>query len=61
MALNVDDFLARRRRSLFLNARLSLQMAPRIAGLMKKELKRNRSWEKEQIANYEKLAQNYII
>ena len=40
MALNVDDFLARRRRSLFLNARLSVEMAPRVAELMKKELKK---------------------
>lgn len=61
MALNVDDFLARRRRSLILNARLSIEMAPRVAELMKKELKKNRAWEKEQLAKYEKLALNYII
>ncbi len=61
MAVNVDDFLARRRRSLFLNARLSMEMAPRVAELMKKELKKSRSWKKEQLEKYENLAGNYII
>jgi len=61
MALNVDDFLARRRRSLFLNARLSVEMAPRVAELMKNELKRNRAWKNEQLIRYEKLARNYIL
>jgi glycerol-3-phosphate dehydrogenase len=61
MAVNVDDFLARRRRSLFLNARLSMEMAPRVAELMQKELKKSRSWKKEQLEKYISLAGNYIL
>jgi glycerol-3-phosphate dehydrogenase len=61
MAINVEDFLARRRRSLYLNARLSLEMAPSVADLMKKELKQSRTWRKEQLGKYENLAQNYIL
>jgi glycerol-3-phosphate dehydrogenase len=61
MALNVDDFLARRRRSLFLNARLSIEMAPRVAELMKNELRQSRAWKKEQVEKYTNLAGSYII
>ena len=46
MARCVEDFLARRTRALFLNARASMQMAPTVANLMAKELGLDTAWEK---------------
>jgi len=61
MVLNVEDFLSRRRRSLILNAKASTEMAPVVADIMMKELGKNRKWKKEQIENFKKLADNYIL
>ena len=61
MARTIEDILARRTRSLLLNARASLESAPLIARLMAKELKKSLSWEKKQIAAYTKFVKNYKI
>lgn len=61
MIVNVDDFLSRRRRSLLLNARASVEMAPIVADLMMKELNKNNDWKENQIERFNKLAQNYIL
>ena len=61
MALTVADFLSRRSRSLLLNAKASVEMAPVVAELMMKELNKNKKWKKEQIKKYEELAGNYIL
>jgi glycerol-3-phosphate dehydrogenase len=60
MARTVEDFLARRTRHLLLDAKVTLEMAPVVAEWMAKELKRSRSWQKSQILDYNKIAQNYI-
>jgi glycerol-3-phosphate dehydrogenase len=59
-ALTVDDFLARRTRSLQLNARAAREMAPRVASLMAKELGRDDKWEREQIESFHKISENYL-
>ena len=59
-ALTVDDFLARRTRSLQLNARVAREMAPRVASLMAKELGRDDKWEREQIESFHKISENYL-
>ena len=46
MALTVADFLSRRSRSLLLNAKASVEMAPVVAELMMKELNKNKKWKK---------------
>ena len=61
MARTVEDVLARRTRSLFLNARAAIEMAPRVAELMAKELGRDDAWESEQVRSFEKLASGYLI
>ena len=61
MARTVEDFLARRRRLLLLDARLSMEVAPEVAALMAGELGKNRKWQKAQVDEYRKLAQNYLI
>ncbi|MGE5410492.1 MAG: glycerol-3-phosphate dehydrogenase/oxidase [Clostridiales bacterium] len=60
MARKVEDFLSRRRRTLFLDARLSRLMAPEVARIMASELKVNNSWIDQQIVSFNKLSENYL-
>ncbi len=61
MAVTISDFLSRRRRILLLDTKASLNMAPIVADLMMKELGKNKSWKREQINSFNKLAQNYLV
>ena len=61
MIVNVDDFLSRRTRSLLLNARASIEMAPKVAEIMMNEFGENEKWKEKQIVNYNKLAKSYIL
>jgi len=61
MARTIEDFLSRRTRLLLLDARGSLAVAAVTAKLMAKYLGRNRKWQKTQIEEYTKLAENYIV
>jgi glycerol-3-phosphate dehydrogenase len=60
MPFMLEDILARRTRSLFLNACASAEIAPEVAGLMAMEFGYNRKWEEEQIEMYNQLVKNYI-
>jgi len=59
MARTVEDFLARRTRALFLDARESIKIAPDVAVIMAKELGKTRRWRLSQIAAFEEVAKNY--
>ena len=61
MARTVEDVLARRTRALFLDARASIEMAPRVAQLMARELRRDMEWERSQIAKFSDLARGYVV
>ncbi|MDQ6676721.1 MAG: glycerol-3-phosphate dehydrogenase/oxidase [Acidobacteriota bacterium] len=60
-ARTVEDVLARRTRALFLNARASLAMAPRVAELMAPELGESKSWCAEQVRVFGDLASGYLV
>jgi glycerol-3-phosphate dehydrogenase len=60
MPFTIEDVLARRTRSLFLNARASSEIADVVASLMAAELGYDIKWQKEQIESYNQLAKNYI-
>jgi glycerol-3-phosphate dehydrogenase len=60
MARTVEDVLARRTRSLFLDARASLEIAGDVAALMAKELGRDRAWEQEQVRQFDIEARRYL-
>ena len=60
MARTVEDVLARRTRTLFLNAKIAIEIAPRIAEIMAEELEKNEVWISEQIHNFNQIAENYI-
>ncbi|MBE0654963.1 MAG: hypothetical protein IH594_14270 [Bacteroidales bacterium] len=61
MALTVEDVLARRIRLLFLDARKAIEISPVIASIMAKELNKDKSWENDQVTEFTKLAQEYIL
>jgi glycerol-3-phosphate dehydrogenase len=60
MPFRLEDIMARRTRSLFLNARASAEIAPEVAELMANEFGYDQNWQKEQIESYNKLVKNYI-
>jgi glycerol-3-phosphate dehydrogenase len=61
MARTVDDVLARRVRALYMDARISVEIAPTVASIMAKELNKDAKWEEEQVREYVEIAQNYIF
>lgn len=60
MARTVEDVLARRVRVLFLDARAAIRMAPRVAALLAQELGHDAQWQQQQVADFERLARNYL-
>jgi len=61
MARTVEDALARRTRALLLDARASIEAAPRVASILAAELGRDARWQDEQVARYRELALGYLI
>jgi len=61
MARTVDDVLARRVRLLYLDARASITMAPKVASIMAAELGRDKAWEQQQVKEYTDMAQGYVL
>ncbi len=61
MAMTIDDVLARRVRALYLDARAAMEMAPKVAHIMAKELGKDMAWETQQIKEFVKMAQGYIL
>ncbi len=59
-ARTVDDFLARRTRCLFLNAKAAMQAAPKVASLMAEELEKTRQWEDEQVKSFRRMGERYL-
>lgn len=60
MPVHIEDVLARRTRSLFLNAKISASVAPVVAEIMATELGYDKEWQKEEIKAYNELVKNYI-
>jgi glycerol-3-phosphate dehydrogenase len=60
LARSVEDVLARRTRTLFLDAHASIEAAPEVAALLAKELGRDQKWIDAQIAEYRELAAGYL-
>ncbi len=56
----MQDVLARRTRALFLDARASIEAAPQVAALLAAELRRDKDWEEQQVAEFRKLAAGYL-
>lgn len=61
MARTVDDVLARRSRSLLLNANAAAAAAPAVAKILATELGRDDNWCQLQIDSFQQLARGYIF
>ena len=48
-------------RALLLDARASIEIAPKVAEVMATELGRDEAWAKEAVETYEKLAGRYVL
>ncbi len=59
MARSVEDVLARRTRSLFLDAEAALAAAPRVAELLAGELGHNVAWQADQLAKFHAVAEHF--
>ena len=60
-ARTVEDFLARRTRALFLDARESVKLAPDVAELMAKKLGKDKEWQQKQVEDFKNIAKNYFF
>jgi glycerol-3-phosphate dehydrogenase len=60
MAICIEDVLARRTRSLFLDATASLEAAPITARLLARELAKDGHWEQQQLRKYRAIAEGYV-
>ncbi len=60
MPVHIEDVLARRTRSLFLNAKASASIAPEVAEMMAAESGYDKGWQKEEIESYNELVKNYL-
>jgi glycerol-3-phosphate dehydrogenase len=61
LARTVEDVLARRTRALFLDARGAAQAAPKVAAILARELGRDQAWRDDQIREFQRLCQNYVL
>jgi glycerol-3-phosphate dehydrogenase len=59
MAITLEDVLARRTRSILLNAKATQEIAPDIAKFMANKMQKDKTWIKSQIADFEKFAEGY--
>lgn len=60
MARTVEDVLSRRTRALLLNARASIEAAPKVAALLARELGRDEAWVADQTNAFTALAKGYV-
>ncbi|MBW4565408.1 MAG: glycerol-3-phosphate dehydrogenase/oxidase [Mojavia pulchra JT2-VF2] len=61
LARTVEDILARRTRSLLLDAIASIEASGRVAAILADELGLDTTWEQQQIADYQSLAAGYLL
>ena len=60
MPRNLEDILARRTRSLFLDVRASVVIAPQVADIMADEFRYDNTWKERQLEEYNNLMLNYL-
>ena len=61
MARIVEDILARRTRILFLDANVALEISREVGEIMASEMGKDEKWIDNQLKEFEKTAQNYLI
>lgn len=61
MVYTLEDVLARRTRCLFLDAKETIRIAPKVAEILADALKKDQHWQTEQINLFHQLAINYTL
>ncbi|QDV34359.1 glycerol-3-phosphate dehydrogenase/oxidase [Tautonia plasticadhaerens] len=61
LACRVEDVLARRTRALLLDAKATVEAAPRVAEILAGELGRDDAWRREEVRRFEALAEAYLV
>jgi len=61
MARTVEDFLARRTRLLFMDAKLAYKLAPEVAKIIMEELNEDEAWKENQVRQFSELAKGYLL
>jgi len=61
MAVHLEDVLARRVRCLFLDARETLRIAPKVAKIMADALQKDDDWIANELKEFNTITQNYIL
>lgn len=61
MARTIEDVLSRRTRALFLDAKESRRIAPRVAAIMARELNESEEWQVAQLAAFNKMSEKYML
>lgn len=61
MVQSVEDVLSRRTRCLLLNAEATMDVAPRVAAMMARELGRDHEWIANQVREFTELAKRYLV
>jgi glycerol-3-phosphate dehydrogenase len=61
MARTVEDVLGRRTRCLFLNTKVALEAAPKVASLMARELEYDSNWESKQLVDFQRVAMHFSL
>ena len=60
-ARTVEDLLSRRTRALLLNARASMDAAPRTAAILAEELGKDEAWAAGAVQEYRAVAAGYVL
>ncbi len=60
-ARSVEDVLSRRTRALLLDARASIEAAPRVADLLAESLGHDTTWRDEQVRRFQTVAEGYLL
>lgn len=61
LARTAEDVLARRTRSLFLDAQASINCALRVAQILAEELGHDETWQQQQVEQYSAIATGYLL
>lgn len=61
MAMTIEDVLARRTRSLFLDTKAAVEAAPIVASIMGPLLNQTAEWQQQQVTQFIALSHNYLL
>ena len=61
MAIHLEDVLARRIRCLFLDAKETFKIAPKVAEIMAEALQKDEDWIENELKEFNTITQNYIL